>query len=514
MFFKKKKPDDAAAKGASDAAAVAEQPDKDAAMNQPSRDPRKARRFFEHAQTMADSRNYDYAIELYINGLRQDPDNMDKHEALREVALRRKVGGGKPPKFTEKFKSKTKDKIDRFLNEEALWSKDPLNLQRMLSVMEFAVQADDGQEEFNFGEVVLWIGTLILDKQETDRPPKKDEYVKLCDQFMAIGRYDKAIEAARRALEIDPSDTDLENMMKDLDAELAMQKGGYSAETAEEVDFKKSIRNKDEQDKLAIEDQLSKSEQQINELIERTKLAFEQNPDDEAGREKYVRALLEKEDEQNEATAIKLLEEAHTRTGNYKHRMLIGNIQIRQFDRKLKQLKARAAGNPQDAEAIQQYKETNKQKVRHEYSEFTARIKQYPTDMKWRFELGRLLISVKQPDKAIEHLQLAVKDPKFRATGSLLLGKCYIAQDWYDEAIDTFKRGLESQKDLGDKGAMETRYCLMTALEHAANKEQSLEKAREAMKLASEMLQTDVNYRDIRQRSEQLRQLVKKLQGS
>ena len=57
------------------------------------RDQRKASRFFEHASATADSRNYDYAIELYVSGLKFDPDNLDKHEALYEVAKRRKVGG-------------------------------------------------------------------------------------------------------------------------------------------------------------------------------------------------------------------------------------------------------------------------------------------------------------------------------------------------------------------------------------------------------------------------------------
>ena len=53
------------------------------------RDARKARRFFEHAETTADARNYDYAIDCYVNGLRHDPDNMAQHEALYEVAKRR-----------------------------------------------------------------------------------------------------------------------------------------------------------------------------------------------------------------------------------------------------------------------------------------------------------------------------------------------------------------------------------------------------------------------------------------
>ena len=35
--------------------------------------------------------NFDYAIEMYLNGLGIDPENKDAHQALREIALKRKA---------------------------------------------------------------------------------------------------------------------------------------------------------------------------------------------------------------------------------------------------------------------------------------------------------------------------------------------------------------------------------------------------------------------------------------
>src|SRR3982751_702842 len=61
----------------------------------PHEGPGKGRAFFERAKTVAATGNYDYAIDMFITGLDREPFNLEEHKALREVALRRKVAGGK-----------------------------------------------------------------------------------------------------------------------------------------------------------------------------------------------------------------------------------------------------------------------------------------------------------------------------------------------------------------------------------------------------------------------------------
>ncbi|MEM6853880.1 MAG: hypothetical protein AAF593_05675, partial [Planctomycetota bacterium] len=96
-FFGKKKSSDDSSTAQTEAGGAGDNGGGEAAASGPSfpRDPRKARKFFDHAETVAEAKNYDYAIEMYINGLRHDPDNMTRHEELLDVAKRRKVGGGK-----------------------------------------------------------------------------------------------------------------------------------------------------------------------------------------------------------------------------------------------------------------------------------------------------------------------------------------------------------------------------------------------------------------------------------
>ena len=79
---------------------------------------------------------------MYISGLRFDPDNLDKHEALYEVAKRRKVGGGKPAGIKEKMGG-GKTPLEKMLKAELVWAKNPLNPSVMLQIMDLAIKADD-----------------------------------------------------------------------------------------------------------------------------------------------------------------------------------------------------------------------------------------------------------------------------------------------------------------------------------------------------------------------------------
>lgn len=58
-------------------------------------------KFFKHANTLAETGNYDYAVEMFVMGLRQEPTNLLQHKALREMAMKRRLAGGKPAGWLE-----------------------------------------------------------------------------------------------------------------------------------------------------------------------------------------------------------------------------------------------------------------------------------------------------------------------------------------------------------------------------------------------------------------------------
>ena len=460
---------------------------------------------------MAAARNYDYAIECYITGLAFDPGNCPIHEDLRDVALKRKVGGGKPAGIKERLGSSGSDAVNKFLHTEKLWAKDPLSLSLMLQTMKLAVEADRAEPDHSINEVAYWIGNMALENTQTSKKPDKAAYVELRDMMTAIEAYDKAVLACRIAIQLDPNDNDLINDLKNLEAENTLQQGKYTGEAG---DFRDSVRSMDKQRELAQEDAITKTDSDIEQILERRRMEHEAAPEDLAVLQKYIDALLQQDTEENETTAIKLLTAAHDRTNEYRFKVAIGDIKMRQMARALRRLKTAATKDPEDSDLREKFESLYRIKMKFELEEYTQRVANYPTDLALKFQLGVRLYAFKRYDDAIGAFQQAKSDPKHRASAHDYLGRCYLARSWFDEAVDTFRQGIELHPLGDDKLGKELRYQLMAALTSAAERNKSLEQAREAQKIASQLLQTDITFRDIRERIDSIRGLVDQLQAA
>lgn len=472
------------------------------------RDPRKAQKFLEHAEAVADARNYDYAIECYVNGLKHDPENLAAHQALRDVALRRKVGGGKPAGMGEKLKSGGSSPIDKMLHAEMLWSKDPLNARQMRDVMKWAVESDQADETLNLGEVVYWVGTMVLEANAQSKKPDKSVYLQARDLFARIQAFDKAVEACKLALRMDPNSDTLRGELKNLEAERTMHEGGYSGgQKVESGGFRNFVRDADKQRALEQDDAIRKTASAADEMIVRRRAELEEDPQDLDRLQKLIDALLQKEEPATEAEAVQLLQQTWDQTGQYRYKLRIGDIRMKQINRKQRELKAQLQ-EIDDPDLRKKFEDLSRKRLAFELQEFAERAKHYPTDMGLKFELGKRMYQAKQFDDAIGAFQQAKADPKHRATSHEFLGSCYLQKGWFEEAIDTLRQGIEAHPATDDRLAMDLRYLLMEALDRSARKNSNVEQAKEAQKTASQILQTDINYRDIRERMDKLRELV------
>src|SRR4051812_28559314 len=92
----------------------------------PEADRKKAEVFFAQGRKVADTGNYEYAIEMFIQGLNLDPDSIEAHQQLRDYSLKRKAMGGKPMGMMDKMKlKKGKEDKDNMLVAEKLLAYDP-----------------------------------------------------------------------------------------------------------------------------------------------------------------------------------------------------------------------------------------------------------------------------------------------------------------------------------------------------------------------------------------------------
>ena len=87
----------------------------------------KAKAFFDKARKVAQTSNFGYAIDMYLEGLRYAPDAVEEgHLPLCELALHRQGRGGKKPTMMERVKRlRGKTPLEQMLNAEYLFAKDP-----------------------------------------------------------------------------------------------------------------------------------------------------------------------------------------------------------------------------------------------------------------------------------------------------------------------------------------------------------------------------------------------------
>ncbi|MEQ9454819.1 MAG: hypothetical protein RLN76_09550 [Phycisphaeraceae bacterium] len=474
-----------------------------------SRDPRKAVRFFEHADTVASAGNYDYAIDLFINGLRHDPANMNRHEDLRDVALKRKLAGGKPAGFAAKLSSGGSTKLEKMLSAEKLWAMSPLDARLMRDVMKLAVEADAQEDdETNLAEVAYWMGVNAM--EQTSTKPDKGLYMSLQESFAKIGAYAKSVEACKRAIGVAPNDAKLFELLRNLEAEKMISGGQFGA--GEQGDFRSNLKDADAQATLQAEGQLRVGESEQDQIIAKRRAEWEETPEDSDKLTKLIDVLLKTEQEDHESEAIELLNKAWEDVGQYRFKMRAGDIKMKQMARQSRILKQMA--QDKSPEAIAEFQENQKQRLAFELGEYEERSKNYPTDMGIRYEYGRRLFQAGRFDDAIGAFQQAKADAKHRAQSHLFLGQCYLKKSWNEEAVDTLHEGIESHKLQDDRLALDLRYLLMEALTLVAEGSKKLEAAKEAQKVASGILQTDISYRDIQARMEKIRELVKTLEAA
>ncbi len=474
------------------------------------RDARKATRFFEHAQTVADAQQWDYAVDCIISGLRHDPDNIARHDQLRDIAVRRKVSGGKPAGMAEKFKSIGKGSIAKMLDAEKLWAKDPTNVDHVLKAMEKAIDADEVEDELNMGEVAYWLGERGMEINDGAKKRSKSVYVKLIDLFSRFGGWDKAVECARRAITLDQNDDSLIERLRDLETEEAMYKGGYGQNRDDADERRDEIRKQQTEETRKAAPAAKQRGSSLDGLIAERLQDYKDDADNGDKLMLLVDVLVQKEGDAGDKQAVSLLKQAYEKTNEYRFKLRMGDITMRWMKNQYRALKTKHQADPDNAELKQKFEDFYRKMMQFELHEYTDRVKHFPNDNQARFEMGKRLLSFKKVDDAIAVFQQVQNDPKIQGQALMHLGQGYQQKGWLKEAAEALHKAVERYPGT-DGAALTVRYQLMDLLEQIARQEKSLEYAQKAEALASEILQARINFRDIAKRLDGLRTLLSEL---
>lgn len=480
-----------------------------------------ARQWFQKAKSLVDTKNYDYAIECYINGLERWPEAVEEgHRPLYFAAMMRAAAGGKKPGTLDTIRRPTSGKDSRkaMLNAEFLMAKDPKNITYLEAAFRNAVKA-------GFDEAAMWLGQNYADACQVEKKPSAQRYRLLVDLYAEIGdRYTelsksqrkmakeatdpdvrktaaaaweqtrkRAIEALERAIDamvrlrqIDTKNLNLSSEQGDLTTRLTIVKGQYD----EAESFKDSVRDSTAQARLHDVDRLVQADDRLDDLIAKARAELAESPDVAGKVFGLVDLLCKREKDEFENEAVETLLAAYRRSNNYNFKMRADDIRIRQLNRRAREISARG-----DRDAARKH---IREQLKLELGIFEERVREYPTDLRVRFEYGKRLFKAHLHDRAIPVFQEARNDPKVRTRCGIYIGRCFFEKGYHDQAIDVLTQAIAGYEMQGDEISKDLHYWLGRSHEAAGH-------VADARKVYGQVLQWDYNYRDVRERMDNLR---------
>ncbi|UCF00212.1 MAG: tetratricopeptide repeat protein [Planctomycetota bacterium] len=454
----------------------------------------KARVFFQRAQKVAETDNFEYAIDLYLEGLRCVPDAVEEgHIPLCELGIRRQGKGGKKASVMEKVKHlRGKTALAKMLNAEYLFVKNTEHLPYAESMLRAAVEG-------GYKKTAGWIANFIFQANNAAEKPSLQTYLLLKDCYMALGEFDKALAACQWAIKVKPDDEELTDEYQNLTAELTVARGKYD----QEGDFRQSIKDREGQEKLQAQQAVIKSEDYRIAAVEEAKKAFAAEPDIPKNIFNLADALADLRNDQAENEAIELLENAYKAKSDFSYEQRAGQIRIKQIKRKIAEAKAAVKAKPDDEQNRSRLSELSSQLSSTELEHYRICVENYPTDLRAKYEYAIRLVENARYDEAIPLFQDAQRDPRHKISAMGKIGLCFFMKGWYPDAIDIFTHAIDSYEIKDDDVAKDLRYNLGRAYQEQGDAERALEVYRK-------IAQLDFAYKDVRQRIDELRGTSKK----
>ena len=215
--------------------------------------PAKAESLFAYARQADERDNPEYAMSLWLSGLRADPMKHEAVPAFFQSAARYRNAQGKGAKQAAAVIKGNTD-LDKYLSSLLAWSLDPQSA-------ELAVRATTAAVKLGLNESVKWLAERALALNAQADRPRKENLLNLMNIFHEAGNNELAVQAGELALRLDPADNNLRADVRDLAAQSSIDKGGYEQTTGQSGGFRSNVRDLDKQRKIEENERIVKTDE-------------------------------------------------------------------------------------------------------------------------------------------------------------------------------------------------------------------------------------------------------------
>lgn len=424
--------------------------------------------------------NLDYAIELFMQVVRQEPSCYDARQALRATQHKRSGtrSGGMFKKFLGATNTMTKgrlalrsDPLEAILIAEEALNDDPTNAGAHQLLADAAIAA-------GFPKTAI----LSLEVAFKFNPSDRKLAEKLSDTCANANQRARAEKILRDLLATDPHDAGLNEKLKNILANRTLSEGGYEALSDGSGSYRDILRDKDQAVLLEQEQRTVKDEDVAARLI----VDYEARLAAEGDNLKLMRdiaGLYEKRHLYDRAIEYyqRILQ-----AGGVADPVILKSIQearIAKFELRLEQLDPAAPDHAAQTAAIRLEREA------FLLDDAKRRAEANPSDLHVRFDLAELYFRAGRITEAIGELQRAQNNPNKRIPAMLLLAQCFAKRNMNDLAARKLQETLK-EKIVFDDEKKEIHYQLGTILEKMGKRDEAIDQ----FKIIYE---TDIGFRDV-----------------
>jgi tetratricopeptide (TPR) repeat protein len=427
--------------------------------------------------------NFDYAIELFLQVLRQAPGCVECRRHLREAQVGK--AGAKAGLFKKMLSGASSAPL--VAKGQIALRTDPAEALHLAEqILSSDPQSTAGHRLAAEAALALAMprtAVLSLEVLARNHPRDKATVIQFGTALADIGetqRAERALVELQRAL---PNDPEVLQALKNITARRTMSEGGYEKLAGGEGTFRDALRDKAEAEQLEQEQRVVKAEDVAERLIREyeTRLAGA-----DAGNARLLRSLAELYTQKHRfADARRLYEQLQAgETGaDPSLAKALADLRVRELEHQMNQLDPTA----EDYSARQAALQADKQALQLE--ECRRRVEKFPTDLGLRFELGVLLFQSGKIGEAIAEFQKAQNHPHRRIAALNYLAQCFARRKMHDLAARTLQSALK-EKLVFDEEKKDLLYQLGCVLE-------AMGKGEEAIEQFKLIYEADIGYRDV-----------------
>ncbi|MFZ4397221.1 MAG: tetratricopeptide repeat protein [Kiritimatiellia bacterium] len=434
--------------------------------------------------------NLDIAIDLLLRAVELSPSFFRARRFLRAAELQ-KLRKGAPP-------SVLKDKLSelcclpRYIKVSTLYKAGKIEQALFEAEKLLKINPVQRRAVYLYADIAEAAGLmdaaiLTLEAVSEYDPQDMDIEKRLGGSYMKAEDYGKARDCYSKVLAARPLAADVLKLLKDAEAHYSMKSGGWdSGEDPQGSSFTARIDDAEQARKLDIQAKAqvvgSDADIMINEW--RAKIVAE------PGNLNYYRALARTFLQlKRYAEAIETLQQARKLvSADPEIDRSLSEARVKEYGARIEAL--RAANDAAGVARLEQ------EKTQFMFDDLVARVKNYPNDLRLRYELGVIYYQKGLFEEAIQQLQLAQRSPKERTDALYYLARSFRAKGQDDIALMQFETALELLPIMDDN-RKKVLFDLGEVYEATGNHEK-------AFVCYREVYGADIGYLDISQKMERI----------